>query len=138
MIAEDGIDVDLLPLEVTFSFAPLARMDDRERDRSSLVAAKFLHGFVAEQAVGAFAVDFEDSIAGQQARPVGGRAEHRAQDLQLPVVHGDLDADAAELAFYAAAEAAQLVRSDVAGIGIELAQYAADGRLRSARGGRSW
>ena len=60
---------------------------------------------------------------------IGGRAVHRAEDLKLSVVGGDLNADAAELALDAGAESAQFVRPDVARIGIELAQHAADGRL---------
>ena len=70
-------------LSVTFSLAFLPGVHDGQGDRGPLIAAEFLHGFVAEQAIGALAVDLQDAIARQQTRPVGGRAVHRAEHLEL-------------------------------------------------------
>ena len=129
MIAQHGFQVDLLALERHFFFGRLAGVHDRQRHGSPFIAFEFLHGLVERQAVGALAVDFQNAIAGQHSRPVGGRAVHRADDLELAVVGRDLNADAPELALHAGAEAVQIVRPDVARIRVELAEDAADGRL---------
>ena len=66
---------------------------------------------------------------GLQAGPIGGRADQRAENLELIVVDRDLDADATELAFDRALEPAQVVAIDVVRIGVELAENSADGRF---------
>ncbi len=128
-VAQHGIDVDLFTLESNRLFCILAGVDHRERDLGSLVAFESLDRVVERHAVGRLAVDFDDAVAGQQTRPVGGRAIHRAKDVQPAAVGGDLDSDAAELALDAGAEAAQLLGRNVARIGIQLGQHAANGRL---------
>ena len=75
------------------------------------------------------AVDLDDPVAGQHAAAIGRRAVQRAEHPQIAVFHGNLNADAAELALHLGDETAQFLGADVAGIRVELADHAADGRL---------
>ena len=106
-----------------------AAMNHGELDLGAGLSLQPPHRLVDRNALGTVALDFHDPVAGHQSGPVGGRADQGAEDLQHAAVDGDLDPDPAELALYAAAEAIDLFRGDVRGVGVELVQYALDGGL---------
>ena len=128
-LAQHGVDVHQFAGDGhRFLFARTG-VSNGERDFGVGVSLEPLDGFVDLNAFGALAVDFQDDVARFESRPIGRRAEQRADDLQLPVLDADLNADPAERMFDVALESADVVGADVVGIGIELAQYAFDGRF---------
>ena len=125
-VAQHGFHVDALARERELLALRLARMDDGERDLRAFGPFHPANRVVGLDAVGALAVDLDDPIAGLDARPIGRRAVDGAEDLQIAVIDGNMDADSAEFVVHRTAELGQLLRTDVGRVRIELVHYAAD------------
>ena len=75
------------------------------------------------------AVDLGDEVAGLDPGPGGRRVVDRRDDLDQAVLHGDLDAEAAELAPGLHLHVAVLLGVEIARMRIERGQHAVDRRL---------
>ena len=76
----------------------LALAQDGQRDRRVDLAAHLVDGLVERQALDLLAVELDDEIVGHDAGAGGRRVVDRRDHLDHAVLHGDLDAEAAELA----------------------------------------
>ena len=85
-----------------------------------LVEGHALHGFV---------VEMRDHVIGADAGLGGGRIVDRHHDLDEPILHRDLDAEAAELAARLHLHVAEALRVHVARMRVEPVEHAVDRRF---------
>ena len=102
---------------------------DRELDIAVDGTAHLLHGLVQRQSLHLLAVDLHDVVVRLDPGARGGRVVDRRDDLDEAVLHGDLDAEAAELAAHLRLQVAKILRIEIARVRIERAQHAVDGGL---------
>ena len=106
-------------------FVPLAK--HHQFDLRADLAAHQLHRFAQRQAFHERLVDFQDQVAGLDAGLAGRGAVHRGDDLDEAVFHGDFDTQAAELAGGGDLQIVELIRGQVAGVGVQFVEHAANG-----------
>src|SRR3546814_5443991 len=92
-------------------------------------SAHLLHRLVERQAEDRLALDVRDVVAGFHAGAVGRRVVDRRDHLHEAVLHGDFDAEAAELALGLDAHVPEGVGVEIAGVRVERRQHALDGEL---------
>ena len=98
----------------------------RELDLGVDRAAHLLDRLVEGQALHRLAVEMGDDVVGHDAGLGGGRVVDRRHHLDQPVFHGDLDAEAAELAAGLHLHVAEALGVHVARMRVEPGQHAVD------------
>ena len=99
MVATHGVNVDhLARQDDAFRFVG-SDVLNRQRDAGTDFAAQPADALVVRHPGRRPAIDLQDLVAGLEIGPIGGRADQRAGDLQWIAIAGNVDADAAELAF---------------------------------------
>ena len=106
--------------------ARLALAEDAEDDFGARLAAHALDRLVHRQALDHGVVDLGDQVTALQASAEGRRALDRRDDLDEPVFHADLDADADELAGRAFAEFLECLLVEVLRVRVEAGHHATD------------
>ncbi len=101
--------------------------DERDRDVRPLLAAELLHGVVARDRPGRFAVDLGDDVAGQDAQAISRPALDRGDDDEIFALLLDLHAHAVILARVVLAHPGEARGVEEVGVGIERVQGALDG-----------
>ena len=91
--------------------------------------AHLLDGLVEGQTLDLLVVDMRDDVVGEDAGPRGRGLVDRRDDLDEPFLHGDLDAETAELAAGLHLHVAEAFRVHVARMRIEAGEHAVDGRF---------
>ena len=90
-------------------------------------ATHALDSVIERQALDGSVVDLGDQVAGLETRTESGRAFDGGDDLDQPVFHGDLDADANELAGSAFLEFFVGFLVEVLGVRVQAGDHAGDG-----------
>ena len=129
----DGVDADDVAHDLDVERIVDALAHDRQRDRRVDGAAHLLDRLLERQADDLLAVEMRDEVVGQQPGLGGGRVVDRRDDLDDAVLHGDLDAEAAELAAGLHLHVAVVLGAEVGGVRIERGQHAVDRRFDQHR-----
>ena len=106
---------------------------DGQRDRRIDRAAHLVDRLVQAEALHLIAVEMGDEVAGAHAGAGGRGLVDRGDDLDEAVLHGDLDAEATELAARLHLHVLEGLRRHVARMGIERGQHAVDGAFDQLR-----
>ena len=125
----DGVDADHVAHDFDVERLILALAHDRQRDRRIDRTAHLLDRLLERQADDLLAVEMGDQIVGLQASLGGRRVVDGRNDLDDAVLHGDFDAEAAELAARLHLHVAEILRTEVGGVRIERRQHAVDRRF---------
>lgn len=128
-LALDTLDLDDGALEFDVERSA-AIADDGQGDRGAGLAAHAVDRFGHRLALGRLAVDLHDQVAGLDAGAGRGGVVDRRDHLDEAVFAADLDAQAAELAAGAFLQLGEVLRAEVGGVRVEVAEHALDGVLQ--------
>ena len=105
----------------------LAFTDDGEGDVGAHLAAHDVDRFTQGHALDGLLVETDDQVAGLHAGALGRGIVDGGDDLDEAVFHADFDAEAAEFAAGAHLQILEAVGVEIAGMGVEAGEHAADG-----------
>jgi len=87
------------------------------------IAAQYFYGIRQGHVFGAFAVNFQDAVAGDDAGLEAGRVFHRRDDSDEIVFHRDDDSEPAEMAFGIALEILVFVGVKKFAVGVQFVNH---------------
>ena len=107
----------------------LAVAHDRQAQLGAWLATHLLYRLIERHALHRLFVEPDDQITRTHARPLRRCVVDRGDDLDEPILHANLDAQAAELAAGADADIAVVLFVEIRGMRIQAAEHALNGIL---------
>ncbi len=134
-VAEHGRNLNDLADQLNLLRFPLPFVPDQERNRLAGLSVQQGHGVAQRHPVRRGLADAEDAVAGENARPIGRRADQRTEDRQLLRlgIERQLHSHAGELKIDALLKLGQVGGGNIGRIIVQLAEHPVHGAVEQRR-----